>query len=91
MSVVGPRPHMIGLSDNYQRILSKYMTRYYVKPGVTGWAQVHGLRGATETPNKMDERLKNDIYYINNWSFGLDMLIIAKTIGSMIRGDKNAY
>ncbi len=91
MSVVGPRPHMVKHTEDYKRIINNYMVRHFVKPGVTGWAQINGLRGATELPDKMTQRVKFDIYYIDNWSFGLDLTIIWRTIASMFRGDKNAY
>jgi putative colanic acid biosynthesis UDP-glucose lipid carrier transferase len=67
------------------------MLRHFVKPGVTGWAQVNGLRGATEIAEKMDARVRFDIFYIDNWTFAFDLYIIWLTLVSMIRGDKNAY
>jgi Undecaprenyl-phosphate glucose phosphotransferase len=91
MSVVGPRPHMIKHTEDYKRIINNYMLRHFVKPGITGWAQINGLRGETETPDKMDQRVRYDIYYIDNWTFTFDLYIIWRTIISMLRGDKNAY
>lgn len=91
MSVVGPRPHMEKQTVMYSKLIEKYMMRHLVKPGVTGWAQVTGFRGETSELWQMEERVKHDIWYIENWSFGLDMFIIYKTIANTVRGDKNAY
>jgi len=91
MSVVGPRPHMVEHTEDYRKIIGSYMVRHLVNPGVTGWAQVNGLRGATETPEKMRDRVRFDTYYIENWSFVFDIKIILKTVARMVRGDKNAY
>jgi putative colanic acid biosynthesis UDP-glucose lipid carrier transferase len=91
MSVVGPRPHMLKHTEDYRRIIGSYMVRHFAKPGVSGWAQVNGLRGATETPAKMAKRVKYDVYYIENWSFSFDLEIIGLTIAKMLTGDKNAY
>ena len=90
MSVVGPRPHMIKHTEDYRNIISQYMVRHFVKPGVTGWAQVSGLRGAT-TPEQMQRRIEHDLYYIENWSFLFDLLIIFRTIGTMFAPSENAY
>ncbi len=91
MSVVGPRPHMLKHTEDYRKIIGNYMVRHFVKPGVTGWAQINGLRGATDTPEKMERRVKYDVNYIENWSFIFDLTIIGKTIITMLEGDKNAY
>jgi putative colanic acid biosynthesis UDP-glucose lipid carrier transferase len=91
MSVVGPRPHMLKHTEDYKLLINNYMLRHFVKPGVTGWAQVNGLRGATEIAEKMDARVRFDIFYIDNWTFAFDLYIIWLTLVSMIRGDKNAY
>lgn len=91
MSVAGPRPHMVEHTEDYRKIIGSYMVRHLVNPGVTGWAQVNGLRGATDTPDKMRDRVRYDTYYIENWSFLFDIKIILKTIARMVRGDKNAY
>jgi putative colanic acid biosynthesis UDP-glucose lipid carrier transferase len=91
MSVVGPRPHPLKLTEDYRNRINEYMVRHFVKPGVTGWAQVNSLRGATETPGKMERRIKYDVYYIENWSFLSDLAIIWRTSVMMIKGDKNAY
>lgn len=90
MSIVGPRPHAIEHNEQYKDVVDQYMLRHKVKPGITGWAQVHGLRGETETVDKMRERVEYDLYYIQNWSFWLDLRIIALTL---VKGfvNKNAY
>ncbi|HAN29569.1 MAG TPA: undecaprenyl-phosphate glucose phosphotransferase, partial [Haliea salexigens] len=79
MSLVGPRPHPLELNDQYRKRLDTYMQRHRVKPGITGWAQINGCRGATETLDKMQKRLEYDLYYIENWSIWLDIKILAKT------------
>ncbi len=91
MSVVGPRPHMLKHTEMYSFIIDKYMVRHLVKPGITGWAQINGCRGETDTVDKMEERVKKDVWYIENWSFFLDLKIIFVTMINMIKGDKNAY
>jgi putative colanic acid biosynthesis UDP-glucose lipid carrier transferase len=91
MSVIGPRPHMLKHTEDYRKIIGNYMVRHFVKPGVTGWAQVNGLRGATQSPDMMERRIKHDVYYIENWSFVFDLTIIWRTVGTMLSGDKNAY
>ncbi|NMM26239.1 MAG: undecaprenyl-phosphate glucose phosphotransferase [Glaciimonas sp.] len=79
MSVVGPRPHALQHNEIYKDALGLYMLRHRVKPGITGWAQVNGHRGETDTIDKMEKRVQSDIYYIHNWSFWLDVRIIAWT------------
>ena len=91
MSIVGPRPHPIPLDMKSRRETKKYMQRYLVKPGITGWAQVNGHRGETRDPATMQKRIDYDLWYIENWSFLLDIQIILKTIWLTIRGDSNAY
>ena len=91
MSLVGPRPHPIELNNHWNELIQRFMVRHLVKPGLTGWAQVNGYRGETETYEKMAKRIEFDIWYIENWSFSLDLIIIFKTIGKMIFGDKQAY
>ncbi len=90
MSLVGPRPHAAEHNEMYRRLIRGYMLRHSVKPGITGWAQIHGLRGETDTPDKMQRRVKYDRYYIANWSLLLDMKILVRT-GLMILWDRNAY
>ncbi len=91
MSIVGPRPHMLLHTEMYSKEISKYMVRHFAKPGITGLAQVTGYRGETKYLWQMKERVKRDIYYIENWSPWLDIKIILLTAKSMIIPDKNAY
>lgn len=91
MSVVGPRPHMLKHTEQYSALIDKYMVRHLVKPGVTGWAQVTGYRGETKTLEQMEGRVKRDVWYIENWTFFLDLKIIVVTLVNVFRGDKNAY
>jgi putative colanic acid biosynthesis UDP-glucose lipid carrier transferase len=91
MSVVGPRPHMLKHTEDYRNIIAQYMVRHFVKPGVTGWAQVNGYRGSTEARGSMQHRIEHDLFYIENWSFLFDLTIIGRTLVRMLRGDKNAY
>lgn len=90
MSIVGPRPHMVSQNNHYNQIISKYNFRHYVKPGITGLAQVNGFRGEIRWDSDMKNRIQSDLYYIRNWSFGLDLMIIYRTVANMIKGDKNA-
>ncbi|GAB1308193.1 undecaprenyl-phosphate glucose phosphotransferase [Urechidicola sp. KH5] len=91
MSVVGPRPHMTSQSIKYAQVVDKYFVRNLVKPGVTGLAQVRGLRGEIETDNDMEHRVRMDIFYINNWSFVLDIKIILQTVLNAVKGEEKAY
>lgn len=90
MSIVGPRPHAVAHNEEYRKIIRGYMLRHKVRPGITGWAQVNGFRGETDTVEKMQKRVEYDLEYIHNWSILLDIKIIIKTaVGSLF--DKNAY
>lgn len=80
MSLVGPRPHAVAHNGEYQTVVSNYAFRHHVKPGITGWAQVNGLRGQTETLDLMAKRVEHDLWYINHWSLWLDLRIIIKTV-----------
>lgn len=91
MSVVGPRPHMLAHTEQYAKVVEKYMYRHYAKPGITGYAQVSGFRGETSELWQMEERVKKDIYYIENWSFWFDMKLIYRTVLTMFVHDENAY
>ena len=91
MSVVGPRPHMLKHTEQYSILIDKYMIRHLVKPGITGWAQITGYRGETRTLEQMEGRVKRDVWYLENWSFFLDLKIVVVTIISMFRGESNAY
>ena len=86
MSMIGPRPHPIALNEAFASLISKYARRHTVKPGITGWAQVNGLRGETDTIEKMRKRVLYDLYYIDNWSFMFDLKIVIMTLFS-----RNAY
>ena len=90
MSIVGPRPHAVAHNEQYRQIIGDYMLRHKVKPGITGWAQINGWRGETDTLEKMEKRVEFDLYYIRNWSLYLDVKIVFLTI---FRGfnDSNAY
>lgn len=91
MSVIGPRPHMLSHTEEYSKIIDKFMVRHFIKPGITGWAQVNGYRGETKDPKEMEMRVQADIWYMENWSFLLDIRIIFLTIFNMIRGEEKAY
>ncbi|MFK7772864.1 MAG: exopolysaccharide biosynthesis polyprenyl glycosylphosphotransferase [Saprospiraceae bacterium] len=82
MSVVGPRPHRTNLQNDFRKVVNDYMVRHYVKPGVSGWAQVNGWRGPTQTDIQKKERIRHDLWYIENWSFWLDIKIIFLTVFS---------
>lgn len=90
MSIVGPRPHAVAHNEQYRKLIKGYMLRHKVRPGITGWAQVNGLRGRTETVDTMRARIQYDIDYIRHWSLGFDLIIIAKTVLAIWR-DRNAY
>lgn len=91
MSIVGPRPHMVKHTEEYSKLINKYMIRHFVKPGITGWSQVTGFRGETKELKDMEGRIRGDIWYIEHWSFWLDIYIIYKTVANAIHGEKNAY
>ncbi|MEO5702658.1 MAG: undecaprenyl-phosphate glucose phosphotransferase [Gammaproteobacteria bacterium] len=90
MSIVGPRPHAVAHNEMYRKYIKGYMLRHKVKPGITGWAQVHGLRGETETMDKMKARIDYDLDYLRNWSLSLDLWIIIRT-AFVIFKQPNAY
>jgi putative colanic acid biosynthesis UDP-glucose lipid carrier transferase len=79
MSIVGPRPHAIAHNEQYRRLIKAYMVRHKVKPGITGWAQINGWRGETDTTEKLQRRVDHDLYYIENWSLAFDLYILWKT------------
>ena len=91
MSIVGPRPHMLAHTEQYSQIIDRYMIRHMVKPGITGWAQVCGLRGNTDENWKMERRVNADVWYIEHWSAMLDIKIMFKTVINAIHGEENAY
>jgi len=90
MSIVGPRPHAVAHNVFYKQKIVEYMRRHKVKPGITGWAQVNGLRGETDTLDKMKERIEYDLEYLRNWSLLLDLKIVVKTVFVVLR-KQNAY
>ncbi|OYU65129.1 MAG: undecaprenyl-phosphate glucose phosphotransferase, partial [Cytophagaceae bacterium BCCC1] len=91
MSVVGPRPHAHEHNLRTHKVIDKYMIRHWVKPGITGWAQINGFRGETNTNQLMQKRVDLDIWYIENWSFWLDIKIILMTVYNLLKGEANAY
>lgn len=91
MSIVGPRPHMVSHTEEYSRLIDKYMIRHAVKPGITGWAQVSGYRGGTKHLWQMEKRVEYDVWYIRHWNIFLDLKIIFLTLFNGFRGEKNAY
>ncbi len=91
MSIVGPRPHMLKHTDDYSKLLNKYMVRHFLKPGITGWAQIHGFRGEIKHMQDISNRVEYDLWYLENWSLWLDTRIILMTAFNMVKGEKNAY
>lgn len=91
MSVVGPRPHMLKHTEQFSRVIYQYMDRHFLRPGITGWAQVNGYRGEIKDHNQLLKRFEYDMWYIENWSHTLDIKIILKTVLNVIKGDQNAY
>ena len=92
MSVVGPRPHMLHHTEVYRQLIDEYMVRHFVKPGITGWAQVNGFRGETRELWQMKGRVERDIWYIENWTFWLDLRIVWLTLkNAFLRNDQQAY
>jgi putative colanic acid biosysnthesis UDP-glucose lipid carrier transferase len=91
MSVVGPRPHMLRHTESFSKLLEEYMIRHFVKPGITGWAQVNGFRGEIKQREQLRKRIEYDIWYMEHWSLWLDVRVILLTIYCTIKGDKNAF
>lgn len=91
MSICGPRPHMLKHTELYRNIIDDYMVRHFLKPGITGWAQVNGYRGETETPDLMVKRVEHDIWYLENWSLMLDIKILFMTVINIFKGEEKAY
>lgn len=91
MSIVGPRPHMLKHTEEYSELINQYMVRHFIKPGITGWAQVTGCRGETKELSQMEARIRKDIWYVENWSFWLDLRIMYLTVKNAIHGEQNAY
>lgn len=91
MSVIGPRPHMLKHTEEYRKLISSFMLRHTVKPGITGFAQIHGYRGEIKGMNDLKNRVEADVSYVENWSFNLDLKIIIHTMRVIIQGQKEAY
>ena len=91
MSISGPRPHMIKQTDKYSQLINDYMVRQFLKPGITGWAQVNGFRGETPELHQMKKRVEHDIWYMENWSLWLDVKIMFMTVINALRGEQNAF
>ena len=89
MSLVGPRPHALSHDREYEQRISLYARRHNVKPGITGWAQIHGYRGEIDSDEKMRKRIEHDLFYIDNWSLWLDLKILFRTVFSAA-GYRNA-
>jgi putative colanic acid biosynthesis UDP-glucose lipid carrier transferase len=90
MSIVGPRPHAVAHNEQYRKLIKGYMLRHKVKPGITGWAQVNGLRGETETLDKMEARINYDLDYLRRWSLLLDVWIMMRTVQVVLKRE-NAH
>lgn len=91
MSLVGPRPHMVKHTSDYSKVVDEYMIRQFIKPGITGWAQINGFRGEITNPDQIKMRVNKDLWYLENWTLWLDIQILFLTIYHVFRGDKNAY
>ncbi|MEI8058695.1 MAG: undecaprenyl-phosphate glucose phosphotransferase [Ferruginibacter sp.] len=91
MSLVGPRPHMLQHTTDYSKFVDEYMIRQFLKPGITGWAQVNGYRGEITNPEQIKMRVNKDIWYLENWNLWLDIQILFLTIYKVVKGDKNAF
>jgi putative colanic acid biosynthesis UDP-glucose lipid carrier transferase len=91
MSLVGPRPHMLKHTTDYSKLIDEYMIRQFLKPGITGWAQVNGYRGEITNPEQIQMRVNKDLWYLENWTLWLDIQILFLTIYQVFRGDKNAF
>ena len=91
MSIAGPRPHMLIHTEEYSAIIDKYMVRQFLKPGITGWAQVNGYRGETSETSMMEKRVEHDIWYMENWSLMLDIKILFMTVINIFKGEEKAY
>lgn len=82
---------MLMHTEEYSALIDKYMVRHYIKPGITGWAQINGYRGQTEKLWQMEERVRHDVWYIEHWTFFLDLKIMFRTVYNAMRGEKNAF
>ncbi|HRI24408.1 MAG TPA: sugar transferase, partial [Ferruginibacter sp.] len=91
MSLVGPRPHMLKHTTDYSKVVDDYMIRQFLKPGITGWAQINGYRGEITNPEQIKMRVNKDLWYLENWSLWLDIQILFLTIYHVLKGNKNAF
>ena len=91
MSLVGPRPHMVKHTSDYSLVVDDYMVRQFIKPGITGWAQINGYRGEISNPEQISMRVNKDLWYLENWTLWLDIRILFLTVYHVFRGDRNAY
>ena len=91
MSLVGPRPHMLKHTSDYSKIVDEYMIRQFLKPGITGWAQINGYRGEITNPEQIKMRVDKDLWYLENWNLWLDIQILFQTVYYVFKGDKNAF
>jgi putative colanic acid biosysnthesis UDP-glucose lipid carrier transferase len=91
MTVVGPRPHMLEHTEKFSKLANEYMVRHFLKPGITGWAQINGFRGEITQDEHLRKRIEHDIWYMENWSLWLDFRIIILTVINTVRGEENAY
>lgn len=91
MSLVGPRPHMVKHTDDYSKIVYQFMVRQFLKPGITGWAQINGYRGEITDPEQIKMRVNNDLWYLENWNIWLDIRIIFLTVYKVFKGDEKAF
>jgi putative colanic acid biosynthesis UDP-glucose lipid carrier transferase len=91
MSVIGPRPHPLNMTEEYSQFINQYMVRHFLKSGITGWAQVNGLRGETKDPDLMQRRVLHDVWYLEHWSMWLDVKIVFMTVINVFKGEENAY
>jgi putative colanic acid biosynthesis UDP-glucose lipid carrier transferase len=91
MSLVGPRPHMLKHTTDYSKLVDDYMVRQFLKPGISGWAQVNGYRGEITNPDQIKMRINKDLWYLENWSLWLDIQILFLTVYQIVKGDKQAF
>jgi putative colanic acid biosynthesis UDP-glucose lipid carrier transferase len=91
MSLVGPRPHMVKHTNDFSKVVDHYMLRQFLKPGITGWAQINGYRGEIANPDQIKDRVSSDLWYLEHWTVWLDLRIIFLTVFKVFKGDKNAY
>ena len=91
MSLIGPRPHMLKHTSDYSKVVDDYMIRQFIKPGITGWAQINGYRGEITNPEQIQMRVNKDLWYLENWTLWLDVQIMFMTVYYILKGDKNAF